>query len=1081
MFYRSLNAFFNNSNSKDGLCLSSLPPVKHNDSVDVVGPHFSTYWATELQSSRSASLIRALWRSFRDPILFLAVGVIAKDLLSFAYPYLLSLLLKRVEDGASFQYAFSVLASIILILVIQQVFANFLHLRTTSLSLRLRVALSTVICKSFMLIKPSARATIGSGKALNAISNDSMVIARVIRDCYTLVSIPFKILLSFVYLTVLLGIEAAALTVAVFVVFFPLSYIISTSLVKARREMKKESDVRISFSVECIRGIKTIKLGFLESFIKKRVFWLRDKELVFLKKVKVFRAMKSLLFQSIPVVMKLVFISYTAVFNKDKFTPSIIITSLSLISTLNRPLSQLPMKLSKLLDAKVSLNRLYSVLLADKVDDVGEAQEGMVLKIFKNSKFSWAESGASFGLYFNDFSISIPLGSLFVLEGPVAAGKSSFFSAILGEMHQVSGSLLKRSKMAFVGQVPFILPQTVRENIVMFNEFKEDVYGKVLHATSLLPDLAVMLDHDLALIGDEGLNLSGGQKYRIALARALYHVIVNDDVMFLSVDDPFASVDATTAQHISNHLIPMVLKLNKSILISTHQKNFIDNHNHTVISLSNGAVVNVIEVNNSSDDVSDLCDSDVQLGFSIRHSSELCGLGAEIDNESGKEHEISSKIYKKLLVALGGFKSFFIISDYSLASWLSSTLLSNTGRNLLVFSGSQVLAICFTAYSVLFLSFAVVRASRVLHCELVNGIFDTYLTFFETTSTGRITNRITHDLANLDAKVQMSLLKVLRIYTNFFGNALALMFIVPFVFVPFTLLSFIYIKLQKQFSGVFVHVKRIVSSTQSPIFQMLQQILNGSSVLRALNFDQQFVSNKRFDLYSSAMYFEALLHCWLSIRLCLLGLFIVASAGSFSLYMNLSAAFVGLSLNYAITISASVQTLIEAMVGFKGSLSCVERLCEFIELPREIEVIVDKTEVDVDHSVEFRGVSARYGKDLPLVLDDVSLIAHQGQRTALIGATGSGKSSCFNVLLGLLKLESGDVLIGGRSITELPLSVLRQMIAIIPQSPTIFSFSIRFNLDPSQSLPDDQVQAAFSAAYLDLFSVDGDQPLTFRY
>jgi ABC-type transport system involved in cytochrome bd biosynthesis fused ATPase/permease subunit len=147
--------------------------------------------------------------------------------------------------------------------------------------------------------------------------------------------------------------------------------------------------------------------------------------------------------------------------------------------------------------------------------------------------------------------------------GKVGAGKSSFISAILGEMHKTSGSYYVNGNVAYVAQQAWIQNATLKENILFGKELNTEVYDEVIKACALVTDFNILPAGDRTEIGEKGTNLSGGQKQRVSLARAVY----NDADVYL-LDDPLSAVDAHVGKHIFDNVVGPNGILKNKVLIT---------------------------------------------------------------------------------------------------------------------------------------------------------------------------------------------------------------------------------------------------------------------------------------------------------------------------------------------------------------------------------------------------------------------------------------------------------------------------------------------------------------------------------
>ena len=171
------------------------------------------------------------------------------------------------------------------------------------------------------------------------------------------------------------------------------------------------------------------------------------------------------------------------------------------------------------------------------------------------------------------------------IVGQVGEGKSSLLSALLGDLHKISGKVNISQKVAYVPQIAWIQNATVRKNILFTNPFDQQRYDKVIKACALEHDLQVLEGGDMTEIGEKGINLSGGQKQRISLARAIYS---DSDIYFL--DDPLSAVDSHVAKHIFEQVIgPKGLLKDKTRLLVTHRITCLPQVDEIIV-LKNGSI-----------------------------------------------------------------------------------------------------------------------------------------------------------------------------------------------------------------------------------------------------------------------------------------------------------------------------------------------------------------------------------------------------------------------------------------------------------------------------------------------------------
>lgn len=221
---------------------------------------------------------------------------------------------------------------------------------------------------------------------------------------------------------------------------------------------------------------------------------------------------------------------------------------------LRQPMTQVGMLIQQTVQAIVSNKRLKDFLVADELDpdaiqrslEIGQTLAPIEVK---NAKFSWEANSEEQETQkigdLHDINLEIEHKNLIAVVGKVGSGKSSLLSALLGEMEKLHGLVRIHGNLAYVPQQAWIQNLPLKENILFGKPFDKDLYEAVIDACALRPDLAILPHGDMTEIGEKGINLSGGQKARVSLARAVYQ---NYDVYLL--DDPLSAVDSHVGKHI---------------------------------------------------------------------------------------------------------------------------------------------------------------------------------------------------------------------------------------------------------------------------------------------------------------------------------------------------------------------------------------------------------------------------------------------------------------------------------------------------------------------------------------------------
>ncbi|KAG8976539.1 hypothetical protein FRB90_009112, partial [Tulasnella sp. 427] len=256
--------------------------------------------------------------------------------------------------------------------------------------------------------------------------------------------------------------------------------------------------------------------------------------------------------------------------------------AIALFNLLSFPLAMFGQIVSSIVQATVSVRRLADFLGSSELQqDAVKADEsslapGDVVVQISNGDFRWAAKAVEPTL--QDIDLTVRKGELVGIMGRVGSGKTSLLSAIIGEMTKVDGKVELHGRVAYCAQNPWILSASLRDNITFFRQFDQAWYDLVLDACALRQDIALLKDGDQTEVGEKGITLSGGQRARVALARAVY---ARADLYLL--DDVLAAVDAHVARHIFDNVIgPNGLLASKARIHVTNSVAYASQHDNLV-------------------------------------------------------------------------------------------------------------------------------------------------------------------------------------------------------------------------------------------------------------------------------------------------------------------------------------------------------------------------------------------------------------------------------------------------------------------------------------------------------------------
>ncbi|KAK9371704.1 P-loop containing nucleoside triphosphate hydrolase protein [Lipomyces chichibuensis] len=538
-----------------------LPDLPHDSRTDKTREDFDVAWQTEKQA-RVPSLPRALFRCFGSTYLIGIGFKLTGDVLAFMQPNLLRRLLLFVNSYNSETVDEPVPLSGGIIIVLGMFACSFAQTmmqqqylaRCFSTGLNIKSSLTSSIYRKSMCLSNESRQSKSTGDIVNYMTVDVQRLQDLAQSAQAIWSGPFQIMLCLFNLHALLGNSMWAGVCVTLCTILINAYIARKRRALQKVQMKVK-DKRTRLTGEILASIKSIKLyAWEEAFITRLNAIRNDQELANLRKRGVYSAIANFVGSCAPFFVSC---STFAIFVWTAGRPlstDIVFPALTLFNLLSNPLTQIPQVIAKFVEANISATRLRDFLVASELqpDAVkyfdAATQSGQSAVTIASGTFLWDEAGAHPAL--KNISFDAKLGQLACIVGRVGAGKSAFLQAILGDLYRESGSVTVRGHVAYCSQVPWIMNATVKENILFGKRFHAGFYEQTVHACALVEDFGVLPDGDETLVGEKGISLSGGQKARLALARAVY---ARADVYIL--DDPLSAVD----QHVGRHLIDNVL------------------------------------------------------------------------------------------------------------------------------------------------------------------------------------------------------------------------------------------------------------------------------------------------------------------------------------------------------------------------------------------------------------------------------------------------------------------------------------------------------------------------------------------
>ncbi|KAG6828729.1 hypothetical protein H0H92_006917 [Tricholoma furcatifolium] len=1111
---------------------SDLPSLRTQDESKNLGQ--------DLQDAlQRHTLWKALFVAYGGPYAFAAGLKLFQDGLAFLQPQLLRWLLVYISeyqsarfadgtDGPSNLQGFAIAALMFVASVAQTVCLNQYFQRCFETGMRVRAGLVTVVYGKALVLSNDER-TRASGDIVNLMSVDATRLQDLCTYGLIALSGPFQITLAFISLYDLLG-WSAFVGVAIMIISIPLNTYIARILKRMQEEQMKNRDKRTRLMSELLANIKSIKLYAWEySFVRRILETRNNHEMKVLRKVGIVTAVNTSLWTGIPLLVAFSSFAVAAFVSTKPLTSDIIFPAISLFMLLQFPLAMFSQVTSNIIEAIVSVKRLSEFLNAEELQ--GDARkivmsptltEGDEVLSIKDADFSWEKNAVEPTL--EGINLTVRKGELVGVLGRVGAGKTSLLSAIIGDMTRREGKVILSGSVAYAPQNPWILSATVRENILFSHEYDETFYNLVIEACALGQDLSLLPQGDLTEVGEKGITLSGGQRARISLARAVY---ARADLVLL--DDCLAAVDSHVARHVFDNVIGAHgLLATKARILVTNSIAFVKQFDQLVfirrgIILENGSYETLIT--NADGELAKLVrghgsgssSSGTSTPFVLSESGSVTptedqvapsNLPQETEAYAGaiseklrrktsfkkarvaqpgptrqaeaaglsKEHQeqgrVKLNVYRKYIEAASktGFFLFLLTTVLQQATAVLANLtLRDWGEHNNEVGSNQGMMKYLIIYGLF--SF-----SSTIFGGMLDSLMRAPLSFFELTPTGRILNLFSRDTYVVD----QTLARVIQGMCRTLAVCLFIVIVIGISFPPFLIavipLGFFYARVMKYYLATSRELKRLDAVSRSPIFAWFSESLAGLSTIRAFNQQSIFISanQRRIDRNQMCYLPSIAVNRWLAVRLEFVGALIIVIVALLAvtalITTGVDAGLVGLVLSYALNTTSSLNWVVRSASEVEQNIVSVERILHQTdvqpEAPQEIPENKPSGVWPSRGEVEFRNYSTRYRPELDLVLRDISLTIKPREKIGVCGRTGAGKSSLLLALFRIIEPVEGTIFIDSVDITKIGLHDLRSNISIVPQSPDLFEGTLRENIDPVGEHSDADIWVALSQSHL---------------
>ncbi|KAF5392518.1 hypothetical protein D9757_002192 [Collybiopsis confluens] len=997
--------------------------------------------------------------------------------------------------------------------------------------------LTELLFEHSLRIRPPATSTgdteTTAGRLNNLVTTD-LANVMAAKDFFQLfIQIPLQIVLCVIFLYLVLG-WSAFVGLAIILLSIPIPGLVGKQLHGVQTNLVQKTDSRVSEVVEALNLIRMIKLFGWQQKTGTKINQSREEELKWVWKRDLVGFSNRIINFLLPILTLIgTYCTYVrTLIMKQELSASKMFSTMSVITTFRTQLYLISATITAAIAGKVSLDRINEFLLNAKLLDrysdsaaVNRFSPHLDKIGFRNATFSWSDetevSNREFLLQIES-ELVFNRGTFNVIVGPTGAGKTSVLMALLGELgmkdfwnidahrtgfegemhflprgHDAWFNLPRKEGVAYAAQNSWLLNRTIKDNIVFGNRFNPERYREVIHQCGLEHDIELLEDGDLTEVGEQGVTLSGGQKARITLARAVY-----SPAEILLLDDVLSALDVHTAKWIVSKCFKGHLMKDRTVLLVTHNVAFLSGVTDFVVSIGPAGFVEGVESVKKAMTNDTLFRNLKDEENTGKNAEEIADTAADSDNTASARNLVLKEEKEEGHVNWGGIKMYFdglaghhrflFHSCFLLTMVLSNaSIVAQTGYlshwasqydhisasqvpvsyyigifSLIVFSSIFWHIIC----QIVFIRGSL-RASKSIHRQLMEAILGATFRWLDQTPTSRVIVRATQDISVVDGPLREELFSLWNLVSYLLIQFAVVVVISPVFFFPGVLLFALGLGLSYIYMRAQLSVKREMAAVRAPVLAHFSASVTGLISIRAYGAQNAFIEQSldRINAYSRAARTFYNLTRWITLRLDLLGASFASALATYLVYVQqLNAATSGLSLNMGVGLSTLTLYLVQILNQVEIQSNSVERIRQYIKIdqePKPQKLANLPAYWPASGSLRVQNLSARYSSDEPEILHDLSFDVKSGERIGVAGRTGSGKSSLTLSLLRAIQ-TSGEVFFDGVPTSQLPVETLRSNITFIPQTPELLSGSLRYNLDPFDRFEDSRLNDAIRAAGL---------------
>ena len=1049
--------------------LEDLPEIGREEEISYYRDKLQESYIKRIQKGKKPSILWPYIHTFKYQLLKQLIINFINSGSRIMYAYFL---LKTIEamstETKDYRVIFGWVGGMIGMLIIATLGIHHDYMNGGYLVARGKLALIGLIYQKISRLNLYSLHQLSIGKVVNIVANDINIFDTGFFFIFYLISAVPGLIGTTILLWEIFG-PSCLTGIGCILLTYPLQKFISVRAIRFVKKKNVVTDERIKLTNEAIEGIRLLKMYAWEMNFCEFIQKCRKEERRNLSALAQYEFINNYtLAKSVPLLASLL-IYLTYYYVERVPTSAQVFATVILMTTVRLQIIKYGTIGIKFIDeARVLFTRIRQILempeVEVKTEKIGLPPKDPQNAIeFDNFEASWDKNTLKRPIL-TDINLNIKKGTLCSLVGRVGTGKSTMLLSFLQEVPSIQGQLRFDGRVAYVEQEPTIFSGTVRSNILFGRKYDEAYYNLVTEFCCLEDDFKSWPARDLTEIGEKGVNMSGGQRARVALARAAYS---HADIYLL--DDPLSAVDAKVAKKLFEGI--KVLFKGKTVLLATHQVHFAREAEQIIV-LDNGTVrasgsfKEIIEqdpgiISAFEDQSTKQSENTKEDGEDIKKENNDVQNDQALKNVEGKQHDEnkeqhSAQPLSTVSKANGDGQKGKLFSK---ESTLSGTVTLKTYQRYLRESGSLLYFIIF-ALSAAVVEFSNIWFSRVLaywtsgqyserlafgimglmvgvcviacflrnyffikmclnsadtaHKSMLERVIRSPVSFFDTNPVGRTLNRFSNDVGTMDRIIPQAADEFMNGFFNLFAILITVFSIEPIIIAPGAFLIIgIYIIVQFTRRAI-IETRSIELVTRSPMYSHFSLTLNGLIIVRSYhqqgNFNRYFMglvnnNTKAFTrLYEwgrfLGFYIDFVGTIFTAAGICLL-----VTVGSSDVSLT------GLGVSFLLSISTFMQYSVRQGINAHMMMASASRIYNFSDLPSEdtLKKPNDKQLLQKHWpnkgEIAFKDVVMRYRPELDPVVHGLTFTARGSEKIGCIGRTGAGKSSILQILFRMSEID----------------------------------------------------------------------------